>query len=64
MTRTLLGALCLGAIAAGCRSSQEALIPPASAQRPAENAALNSSRRTAVVDAASRVAPAVVSITV
>jgi len=49
----------------GCnRDPPGGLIPPASAQRAAENAALHTSRRTAVVDAANRVAPAVVSITV
>ena len=51
-------------LAASCRSSQNGIIPPAGAQRAAENAALSTGRRTAVVDAASRVAPAVVSITV
>ena len=51
-------------LAAGCQSANEGLIPPASAQRVAENTALNTSRRTAVVDAAARLAEAVVSITV
>jgi serine protease Do len=48
---------------AGCDRGPR-VIPPASAQRTAEKAALSTSRRTAVVDAASRVAPAVVSINV
>jgi serine protease Do len=46
------------------RGQEDGLVPPASAQRSAENAALGTSRRTAVVDAANRVAPAVVSVTV
>ena len=49
---------------AGCKSANDSLIPPASAQRAAENSALSTSRRTAVVDAASRLSSAVVSITV
>ena len=49
---------------AGCSRGQDGIIPPAGAQRAAENLALATGRRTAVVDAANRVAPAVVSITV
>jgi serine protease Do len=64
MSRVGLTALALGALLAGCQSANESLIPPASAQRAAENSALNTSRRTAVVDAASRLSSAVVSITV
>jgi serine protease Do len=64
MSRFGLTALALGALLAGCQSANESLIPPASAQRAAENSALNTSRRTAVVDAASRLSSAVVSITV
>ena len=56
--------LVAGALAACERGAPDGIIPPASAQRTAENAALSTSRRTAVVDAANRVAPAVVSITV
>ena len=59
---TALAALLV--LGSGCRNGNDGLIPPASAQRAAENAALHSSRRTAVVDAASKLAPAVVSITV
>jgi len=61
-SRALLALLL--ALTACNRDSRQGLIPPASAQRSAEGAALNSSRRTAVVDAANRVAPAVVSVTV
>ena len=64
MSRARLGGMGLCALLAGCQSTNDSLIPPASAQRAAENAALSSSRRTAVVDAASRLASAVVSITV
>ena len=64
MSRFGLTGLALGALLAGCQSANESLIPPASAQRAAENSALNTSRRTAVVDAASRLSSAVVSITV
>jgi serine protease Do len=64
MSRVGLTGLALGALLAGCQSANESLIPPASAQRAAENSALNTSRRTAVVDAASRLSSAVVSITV
>ncbi|HEX7024675.1 MAG TPA: trypsin-like peptidase domain-containing protein, partial [Gemmatimonadales bacterium] len=64
MSRLAHRFLCLAALAAACKAADDGLIPPANAQRTAENAALNTSRRTAVVDAASRVAPAVVSITV
>ncbi|NOT07179.1 MAG: PDZ domain-containing protein, partial [Gemmatimonadales bacterium] len=49
---------------AACGQPDRGLVAPARAQRAAENAALNTSRRTAVVDAATRVAPAVVSVTV
>ncbi|MGH7560091.1 MAG: trypsin-like peptidase domain-containing protein [Gemmatimonadales bacterium] len=50
--------------AAACqRSSDRGLLAPANAQRSA-SANLDHSRRTAIVDAANRVAPAVVSITV
>jgi serine protease Do len=64
MSRALLGGLGLCALLAGCKSANDSLIPPASAQRAAENAALDTSRRTAVVDAASKLSSAVVSITV
>jgi serine protease Do len=57
----LLGLILL----AGCeQGGRDGIVPPARAQRNAENAALATSRRTAVVDAANRVAPAVVSINV
>lgn len=50
---------------AGCgRETGSAVVSSAEAQRRAESTALNSSRRTAMVDAANRVAPAVVSINV
>jgi serine protease Do len=52
------------ALTACGRGGSRGIVPPANAQRQAENGALNTSRRTAVVDAANRVAPAVVSITV
>jgi serine protease Do len=61
VTRWLLSALLLAACS---RGEDGGLIPPARAQRSAENTAIASSRRTAVVDAANRVAPAVVSINV
>jgi serine protease Do len=64
MSRARLGGLGLCALLAGCQSANDSLIPPASAQRAAENSALSTSRRTAVVDAASRLSSAVVSITV
>jgi serine protease Do len=64
VSRRRLLALGLAASAAACKGPNDGLIPPASAQRAAENAALSTSRRTAVVDAASRLSPAVVSITV
>ena len=64
VSRRRLTGLGLCALLAGCKSANDSLIPPASAQRAAENAALNTSRRTAVVDAASRLSSAVVSITV
>ena len=64
MSRVRLAGAGLCALLAGCKSANDSLIPPASAQRAAENAALNTSRRTAEVDAASRLASAVVSITV
>jgi serine protease Do len=64
MSRAGLGGLGLCALLAGCQSANDSLIPPASAQRAAENSALSTSRRTAVVDAASRLSSAVVSITV
>lgn len=47
----------------GCSQDARSAPPPTS-QRRAETAAINSSRRTAMVDAATRVAPAVVSINV
>lgn len=63
--RRLVFAGILTALLAGCeRGARDGIVPPASAQRSAENAALATSRRTAVVDAANRVAPAVVSINV
>ena len=52
------------AVGACGRSSQDGIVPPARAQRSAGNSALSTSRRTAVVDAANRIAPAVVSINV
>ena len=64
MSRPRLAGMGLCALLAGCKSANDSLIPPASAQRAAENAALSTSRRTAVVDAASRLSSAVVSITV
>jgi serine protease Do len=64
MSRARLAGMGLCALLAGCKSANDSLIPPASAQRAAENAALSTSRRTAVVDAASRLSSAVVSITV
>ena len=64
MIRDRLVAFGLILAAAACKTGNDGLIPPASAQRTAENAALGTSRRTAVVDAASRLSPAVVSITV
>jgi serine protease Do len=64
VNRARLLALVLTAVTAACKSANDGLIPPASAQRTAENSALTTSRRTAVVDAASRLSPAVVSITV
>ncbi|HEV8598410.1 MAG TPA: trypsin-like peptidase domain-containing protein [Gemmatimonadales bacterium] len=63
--RALATSCLLAGVLASCqRSSRDGIIPPASAQRSAENATLSTSRKTAVVDAANRVAPAVVSITV
>jgi len=64
MSRVRFLAVGLAVAAAACETANDRLIPPANAQRSAENAALSTSRRTAVVDAASRLAPAVVSITV
>ena len=64
MSRARLVGMGLCGLLAGCQSANDSLIPPASAQRAAENAALSTSRRTAVVDAASRLSSAVVSITV
>ena len=50
---------------AGCqRDSSTPFVPAATAQRQSTTAGLNASRRTAMVDAAIRVAPAVVSINV
>jgi serine protease Do len=63
VTARRMVAVCL-VLTGACRNGNDGLIPPASAQRTAENTAINSSRRTAVVDAASRLSPAVVSITV
>ena len=54
--------LLLALASAACRQEGDrGLLPPANAQR--ASAALDSSRRTAIVDAAARVAPSVVSIT-
>jgi serine protease Do len=64
VSRPVLAALLALALAGCGRDSSQGLIPPARAQRSAESTALTTSRRTAVVDAANRVAPAVVSITV
>ena len=64
MSRALRTGAALCALLAGCKRANDSLIPPASAQRAAETSALNGSRRTAVVDAASRLSSAVVSITV
>lgn len=64
MSRALRTGAALWALVAGCKRANDSLIPPASAQRAAETSALNGSRRTAVVDAASRLSSAVVSITV
>ncbi|HLB54853.1 MAG TPA: trypsin-like peptidase domain-containing protein, partial [Gemmatimonadales bacterium] len=62
----LVSVLLLAAGLSGCgREPRGAgLIPEATAQRRTESAGLTGSRRTAVVEAANRVAPAVVSITV
>ncbi len=49
---------------AACRGPDDSIVPAARAQRTAQNEALATSRRTAVVDAATRVSPAVVSVTV
>ncbi|HEV8195842.1 MAG TPA: hypothetical protein VGP87_04300, partial [Gemmatimonadales bacterium] len=62
MRRLLALALLTGL--AGCRGADNSLVPAVRAQRSAEAGALNTSRRTAVVDAATRVSPAVVSVTV
>ncbi len=62
--RRLVAAVLLCAVAASCRGADDGIVPPARAQRAAQNQALNTSRRTAVVDAATRVAPAVVSVSV
>jgi serine protease Do len=53
-------------LAVGCRSKPEAsaFVDQANAQRLAPTASLNQSRRTAIVDAASKVARSVISITV
>lgn len=48
----------------GCSAPGNGVVPSARAQRRAESSTLDGSRRTAVVEAASRVAPAVVSINV
>jgi serine protease Do len=48
----------------GCSQDPGGMIPQAAAQRQAQTTALNTSRRTAMVDAANRIAPAVVSINV
>jgi serine protease Do len=64
VSRARLLAVGLAVAATACETANDGLIPPATAQRSAENTALTTSRRTAVVDAASRLAPAVVSITV
>jgi serine protease Do len=64
VSRARLVGMGLCGLLAGCQRANDSLIPPASAQRAAENAALSTSRRTAVVDAASRLSSAVVSITV
>ena len=62
--RRPLTAVLLGAVAMSCRGPDDGIVPPARAQRAAQNQALTTSRRTAVVDAATRVAPAVVSVSV
>ncbi|MBM4187418.1 MAG: trypsin-like serine protease [Gemmatimonadetes bacterium] len=68
LTRTrLLASTIVAVAAAGCRATPEgapALVDRASAQRAAQTSALASSRRTAIVDAAAKVAPSVLSITV
>ena len=57
--------LLLGMLLSGCsRESGSPFVGNATAQRRAETEALNHSRRTAMVDAATRVAPTVVSIIV
>ena len=61
----LIGALCLGACTGGERSPE--FVETLQAQRPsrpAETASVSGTRRTAIVEAAERVSPAVVSITV
>ncbi len=64
--RCALGALVLLLLATACRSdrSEAGLVPfaDASTQTAERNAALDTSRRTAIVDAATRVGPAVVSV--
>ena len=65
--RVLLTSLAaLGLLLTGCGAKPEgtALIDQASAQRAAQNGALNTARRTAIVDAAAKVSRSVVSITV
>ncbi len=64
MSRQLITSLLASALMACGRGADDSIVPAARAQRAAENSALRTSRRTAVVDAASRVSPAVVSITV
>ncbi|HEV2085232.1 MAG TPA: trypsin-like peptidase domain-containing protein, partial [Gemmatimonadales bacterium] len=68
-TRVSLGRLALGLVLLGCRDSRPALlVSSAGAQNAAVGAevqnAVNASRRTALVAAADRVSPAVVSINV
>ena len=55
----------LAALAGACsRGSETPLIQPANAQRAAQNAAIDASRRTAIVDAAAKVSRSVVSISI
>ncbi len=56
--------LMVASVLAACAPGDRGMVPPANAQRSAESAALSTSRRTAVVDAAARISPSVVSVTV
>jgi serine protease Do len=64
--RRLIATAALGWLGLGCGpgAARPALVDEASAQRNQQTQALNSSRRTAIVDAAARIARSVVSISV